>query len=304
MEALEGMSIPYRDRVLERDRRRRLRSDGSILSLRLVAGIVALGIIALVLTVVVKGLPAMSWEFVSQGPRDGMKAGGIWPMIRGSILLMVGTMLLVLPMGILGGVFLAEYCGRSRFYQFIHAAVTALAGTPSIVFGLFGLAVFVLTLQWKFCLLAGWLTLAIFAMPTIVLTTENSIKSVPDSLVEGALSLGLSKWQALRKVVLPNAMPGILSGIILATGRVAGEAPPILLSAGIYYSTTPFAINKDLLFRPVENLPYHLAEGYRQGGVIPDKVIWGTCLCLLVFVFAINMGAIVLRSRMRWKQQL
>lgn len=289
--------------LAQRDRQREWKSTLTLAILRGVASVTCLAIIALIVTIVVKGAPAMTWEFLTQPPVEGMKEGGIGPMILGSVLLMAGTLVLALPIGILGGIFLAEYAGRSRFSAMVHGCVTALAGTPSIVFGLFGFAVFVLMLKWNYSLLAGWLTLTLFALPTIVLTTENAIRSVPDSLVEGALALGLSKWQTIWKVVLPNAMPGILSGLVLVTGRAAGEAPPILLTAGIYYTTERFTLSGDAVMKPVMNLPYHLAEGYRQGGVIPEKIIWGTCLTLLLFVLLLNLGAIILRSRMRWKQQ-
>jgi|CXWL01.1.fsa_nt_gi phosphate transport system permease protein len=302
MASLAKISIPNERVLSARDSSRETKSTLSGYSLAIVTFLTALLIIGIIGTIVWKGTPSLTWEFLTQPPKENMSAGGIWPMIRGSLLLMGGTLLAVLPAGILGGVFLAEYAGRGRFAKLMHACVTSLAGTPSIVFGLFGLAVFVLLLKWKFCLLAGWLTLGVFSLPTVVLTTETAIRAVPDSLIEGALSLGLSKWQTMWKVVLPNAMPGILSGLILTTGRAAGEAPPILLTAGIYYSTSKFEFNSGILFQPIENLPYHLAEGYRQGGVIPDRIVWGTCLSLMLFVLLLNIGAVILRSRMRWKQ--
>jgi phosphate transport system permease protein len=301
--ALTSLEVPSAEFIERRDAQRKLGSRFVTGLCEVFAAVIAIIAVGIIGTIVVRGMPAMSAEFLSKPPVEGMKAGGIWPMIQGSVLLMLGTMLFVLPVGVLGGIFLAEYAGRNQFFRITQACVTALAGTPSIVFGLFGLAIFVLLLEWKFCLLAGWMTLALFSLPTIVLTTENSIRAVPDSLVEGALSLGLSKWQTIWKVVLPNAMPGILSGIILTTGRAAGEAPPILLTAGIYYTTENLKLSGDTLFKPVMNLPYHLAEAYRQGGSIPDRILWGTCLVLLLFVLFLNLGAIVLRARMRWKQQ-
>jgi phosphate transport system permease protein len=138
----------------------------------------------------------------------------------------------------------------------------------------------------------------------IVLTADTAIRAVPDSLVDASIALGLSRWQTIWKVVLPNALPGIISGIVLTTGRAAGEAPPILFTAGIYYSTAKLSNDWSALKQPVANLPYHLAEGYRQGGVIPEKIIWGTCLTLMGMVLLINLGAILLRSRMRWKSSL
>lgn len=260
---------------------------------------VSIVIIALIGYIVVRGLPAITWEFLSQPPIEGMSKGGIWPMIRGSLLLMAGTLLIVLPLGILGGICLAEYAGQNAVTRLMRACVTSLAGTPSIIYGLFGLAIFVIMMKMGVSLMAGWLTLSLLALPVIVLSTEQAIKAVPDSLIEGSLALGLSRWQTMSRVVLPNAMPGILTGVVLSSGRAAGEAPPILLTAGIYFSSGPLVFGWQTLWQPVANLPYHLAEGYRQGGVIPEKIIWGTCLCLLLLVLLINLGAIIIRSRLR-----
>lgn len=287
-----------------RDARRKIKDRLSVGIIQLAAFATSILVVGLIVTIIWRGAPAINWEFLTQPPREGMKQGGIGPMIFGSVLLMLGTLLIVLPVGIFGGVFLAEYAGRSRFAGFVQSCITALAGTPSIVFGLFGFAFFVLMLKWNTSLIAGWATLSAFALPFVVLTTDHAIRSVPDSLVEAAYALGLTKWQAIRKVILPNAMPGILSGLVLMTGRAAGEAPLILLTASIYYTTEQVTLNRETLFKPVMNLPYHLAEGYRQGGVIPERTIWGTCLTLLLFVLLLNLGAIIIRSRMRWKKQL
>jgi phosphate transport system permease protein len=284
-----------------------MRKGRSRLYIWLVGGVgvaVCAMVIGLIATIIVQGMPAISWEFLSSAPDEGMTSGGIWPMIRGSLLLMGGTLVVVLPLGILGGICLAEYAGDSKATKLMRACVTSLAGTPSIVFGLFGLAIFVLMFKLGFSLLAGWFTLSLFALPVIVLSTENAIKAVPDSLVEAGLALGLSKWQTIAKIVLPHALPGIMTGVVLSSGRAAGEAPPIFLTAGVYFATGALTWDWAMLRKPVANLPYHLAEGYRQGGVIPAKIIWGTCLTLMVFVLLINLGAIIVRARMRWKTQL
>jgi len=282
-----------------RDQARR-RSDRLWVGIVATVGVgVSILILLLIGYVVARGAPAMSWSFVSQPPTEGMSSGGIWPMIRGSLLLLIGTLLIVLPLGILGGICLAEYAGQNPVTRLLRACVTSLAGTPSIIYGLFGLAIFVIMLKMGVSLMAGWLTLSLLALPVIILTTEQAIKAVPDSLVEGSLALGLSRWQTMWKVILPNALPGILTGIVLTSGRAAGEAPPILLTAGIYFSSGELSFGWETLRQPVANLPYHLAEGYRQGGVIPEKIIWGTCLCLLLVVLIINLGAIIVRSRVR-----
>lgn len=260
-------------------------------------------ILAVILTILIRGLPAINWEFLSSAPAEGMSAGGIWPMIRGSLLLLAGTLVLVLPFGILGGICLAEYATDNVATRVLRACVVSLAGTPSVVYGLFGFAVFVLLCGFGFSLIAGWLTLALFSLPVIVFTTETALKAVPETFVEAGYGLGLSKWQVIRRIILPSALPGLATGIVLATGRAAGEAPPILLTAGIYYSTAKLRFDWHVLKQPVANLPYHLAEGYRQGGVIPEKIIWGTCLVLMLLVLFINLAAIIVRASVRRRQQ-
>ncbi len=302
MASIVGVKFPTPDQVAGRDRLRKRASLAYEGWLWIIGITISIAILALILTIAAKGLPAMSWEFLSAAPKEGMKEGGIWPMLRGSILLMAGTLIIVLPVGVFGGIFLSEYAGTSRFAYTVRACVVALAGTPSVIYGLFGLAVFVLLLTKHTSLVAGWLTLAMFALPVIVLTTESAIKSVPESFVEAGVSLGMSKWQVIRRVVLPSAIPGIVTGVVLSTGRAAGEAPPILLTAGIYYSTAQLSFDFEMLKKPVANLPYHLAEGYRQGSVIPEKIIWGTCLTLMLLVLLINLAAIIVRAKARRKQ--
>lgn len=282
-----------------RDRKRTAMSSIYTTCITLVGiGFVVLAL-SLIGTIVVRGLPAISWEFLSQPPREGMSAGGIWPMIRGSLMLISGALVIVLPVGILGGICLAEYSGDNRFTSLLRACVTSLAGTPSIVFGLFGLAIFVLNFKLGLSLLAGCLTLALLALPVIVLVTDQAIRAVPASSTDAGLALGLSRWQVLWKITLPQAMPTIMTGLVLSTGRAAGEAPPILLTAGIYFGTGALTFGWETLKQPVANLPYHLAEGYRQGTVIPEKIVWGTCLSLMLLVLLINLVAILVRARAR-----
>ncbi len=289
--------------LVARDRSRATRSRTHGLGLSLVGGAVLLMILTLIFTIVFKGAGRIDWEFLSKPPIEGMSAGGIWPMIRGSLLLMVGTLALTLPIGVMGGVFLAEYAGRSRWVNLVKSAITSLAGTPSIIYGLFGFAVFVLMFKFGVSLFAGWLTLTIMSLPLVILTTDEAIRAVPDSQVEGALALGMTRWQAMSRVVLPNAVPGIMTGLVLAVSRAAGEAPPILLTAGIYYSTQTPGLSLETLRLPVANLPYHLAEAYRQSSVIPEDIVWGTCFVLMSFVLFVNLGAILVRAHMRKRKQ-
>lgn len=293
-------TVVFDPTALERRDAKRRALSGLYLTRQIALAAFAVGVIvAIIGTILVRGIPALSWDFLSSAPTEGMTAGGIWPQIRGSLLLMGGTFAFVLPVGILGGVYLAEYAGSGHWARLIRGCITSLAGTPAIIYGLFGFAVFVISWKMGISLLAGWLTLSIFALPVIVLSTENAIKLVPESLTEAALSLGLSRWQVLRRVVLPHALPGIVTGVVLSSGRAAGEATPILLTAGIYYRSGDPPQGLEMLKKGIENLPYHLAEGYRQGGKIPEKTIWGSCLVLMFLVLVINLGAIIVRARTR-----
>jgi phosphate transport system permease protein len=214
-------------------------------------------------------------------------------------LLMLGAFVMATPLGVFGGVCLAEYGERSRLMRLMHASVAALAGTPPIVYGLFGLAIFVLKFHFGVSLLAGWCTLTLFCVPAIVLTTEAALKTVPAALIDGGLALGLSRWQTLWRIALPYALPGILTGVILSLGRAVGEATPVLFTASVYYTTAETTLGWDTLRQPVANLPYYLAEGYRQPGVVPERLIWGACLTLIMLTLLLNAGAILIRSRMR-----
>jgi phosphate transport system permease protein len=272
-----------------------------VLLLKAIALTLAGLIIALIAFILFKGIPAINWSFITKPPVEGMSAGGIGPMIRGSLILMGGCLAFSLPVGVLGGIFLAEYAHQNRFIAFIRACVSALAGTPSIVYALFGYAVFCILLKFNPSVWAGWLTLAMMCTPIVVLMTEQAIKAVPESTYEAALALGLTRAQALRTVVLPAALPGIATGLVLATGRTAGEATPIILTAGAYYKTGQFKWDANMLREPIMNLPYHLFEGYRQGGKIPETLIWGTCLILMALVLLINLFSILIRNKYRKK---
>ncbi|NUL81682.1 MAG: phosphate ABC transporter permease PstA [Armatimonadetes bacterium] len=289
---------------LERRDRRRSRVDRIYLAwLGGAAVSVCLVVFGIIGYIVYQGAPAISWQFLSSPPIEGMSGGGIWPMIRGSLLLMAGTMVLSLPLGILAGICLAEYADQRPVLRLMRACVTTLAGTPPIIYGLFGLAIFVLMFKFGVSLLAGWCTLTLFALPVIILSTETGIRQVPQTFIDGGLALGLTPWQTMRRIILPNAMSSILTGVVLAVSRAAGEATPILFTAGIYYYTGELQLNVQTAFAPVANLPYHLAEGYRQGTAIPEKIIWGTCLVLMLFILCLNLAAILLRTRARRRQQ-
>ncbi|MFN8139998.1 MAG: phosphate ABC transporter permease PstA [Fimbriimonadales bacterium] len=251
----------------------------------------------------VRGFPALSWDFLSSPPTKGMTSGGIWPMIRGTLLLIIGTGLVVLPLGVLSGVHLCYYARDGRAVRILRSCLVALAGTPSIVFGLFGLAVFVIAAKLGTSLIAGWLTLAVFSLPPVILATEAALRTVPISFTDAGEALGLPKWTTIWRIAIPAAMPSILTGLVLSAGRAAGEAPPILLTCGIFFSTAKLSFSLDALQQPVANLAYHLAEGYRQGGQIPEKNVWGTCLTLVLIVLSINLLAIYARWKTRRQKQ-
>lgn len=257
-----------------------------------------LGII--LLYIIVNGLPALTWEFLTQPPRDLGRAGGIFPAIVGTLYLVAGAIAFALPIGIGAAIYLSEYTrGGNRITDIIRTGIDLLNGMPSIVFGLFGFAFLVIFLNFGVSLLAGMITLGLMILPTIIRTTEESLKSVPASLREGSLALGATKWQTISRVVLPPAVPGILTGTILSIGRAAGETAPILFTAAVF--------SKRFLptsaFEPVMALPYHL---FVLATNVPGatKNQYGTALVLLILVVAIYAVAIGIRSRyqknVRW----
>ncbi|MDX9974999.1 MAG: phosphate ABC transporter permease PstA [FCB group bacterium] len=249
--------------------------------------------------IVWNGLPALSWDFLSSAPRRSGAEGGIFPAIIGTLWLVVGTIVVALPLGMATAVYLSEYAHRGRFPRAIYLAIVTLAGVPSIVYGLFGLGLFVLFLGFGVSILSGCLTLACMILPIIIVASEESLRAVPRSLREGSLALGATKWQTIRKNVLPYAVPGMLTGSILGIGRAAGETAPILFTvAAFYLPSLPRSVYDEAMA-----LPYHLYVLATQhpdaAAVRPQQ--YGTALVLLVLVLGLDLGAIVLRSRFRKK---
>ncbi|HEY3267712.1 MAG TPA: phosphate ABC transporter permease PstA [Armatimonadota bacterium] len=274
---------------------RRLGEDAAVAVTALSALAIVLPVAAIVVLLVVRGGRAITWEFLTAMPRNHMIDGGIFPAILGTLYLVLGTVLVALPLGILGAVYLAEYARQGPMTRIIRLAIVNLAGVPSIVFGLFGYGVFVLLLKFGASILAGSLTLALLALPLVITATEEALRAVPKSFREASLALGATRFQTIWRVILPGALPGILTGAILSIGRAAGETAPILFTAAVFYQ-------KDLphsIFSPVMALPYHLYIMATQVPDAPPQLQWGTALVLLLLVLAANMGAIVLRSRLR-----
>ncbi|MDD1661501.1 MAG: phosphate ABC transporter permease PstA, partial [Methanomicrobiales archaeon] len=251
--------------------------------------IIVLGII--LWNIISNGLPAISWEFLTQPPRNLGRSGGIYPAIVGTLYLVAGALLLALPVGICAAIYLVEFTRGGRFVRLIRTGVDLLNGTPSIVFGLFGFAFLVIALGLGVSLLAGQITLAIMVLPTIIRTTEEALKSVPQGLREGSLALGASRWQTVSRVVVPPAMPGVLTGAILSIGRAAGETAPIMFTAVVFSQR----FLPSSLLDPVMALPYHL---FILATNVPNATTnqYGTALVLLVMVVGIYSIAIALRS--------
>jgi len=252
-----------------------------------------------VIDIVIKGAGSISWEFLTESPKNGGVDGGIFAPIMGTVYLVIGTMIVAFPIGVGGAIYLAEYAKDNRITRTIRIGIITLAGVPSIVFGLFGLGIFVILLGFGTSLAAGCLTLASMILPIIIVSTEEALKAVPKSLRSASLALGATKWQAIWHNVLPYALPGILTGSILGIGRAAGETAPLLFTAVAFFlPRLPQSI-----FDQVMALPYHLFVVATQ---YPDAekakpVQYGTALVLIAIVLGVNLVAVILRSRSRKK---
>lgn len=261
--------------------------------------IIALTVIGVVVSIVgfiiYKGIGTISWEFLTAMPRQGMKAGGIYPAIVGTVALVIGTITIALPLGIGSAIYLTEYAKRGTLYRLIRLAIFNLAGVPSVVYGLFGLGLFVLFMGFGTSILAGALTLACLVLPVVIAASEEALLSVDQSYREASLALGATKLQTIHRVVLPHAMPGILTGAILAMGRAAGETAPILLTvAAFFLPRLPQSI-----FDQVMALPYHLYIISTQVPGMPQEIQYGTALVLLGVVMVFFSVATAIRIKVK-----
>ena len=279
--------------------RRNLTQRLGFIFLRLVAIIAVLPIIAIIAIIVYEGAPAISWEFITGFPSDGMRSGGIWPAIVGTFFLTLLCALIVSPLGIGAAVYLAEYAPDNRWTQSIRIAIINLAGIPSVVYGLFGLGLFVIFLNFGISILAGSLTLAIMTLPVIISTTEEALRAVPQSFRTVSISVGATQWQTVRRIVLPQALPGIITGVILGLERAAGETAPILFTAAVFFLPRLPSSALD----PTMALPYHLYVISTQVPGMSPQIQYGTALVLLLFVLGMNLIATVIRSRARARRQ-
>ena len=263
--------------------------------LTIAAAIAIIPIIVVITFLLVNGLQAISWEFLTQPPSNGMTEGGIMPAILGTIVLTLGTAIAAIPLAVGAAIYLAEYAGDTRFTRAIRLAIVNLAGIPSIVYGLFGLGVFVLFLEFGTSILAGSLTLGLMTLPVVISTSEEAILAVPREFRLVSLSLGATQWQTIRNQVLPNALPGIITGIILGLGRAAGETAPILFTVAAFYLPQ---LPKSILDQTMA-LPYHLYVISTQVPGMPLEIQYGTALILLFFVLSLTLVASVFRTIMR-----
>ncbi len=259
------------------------------------AAIVILPIFFIIGYVVVQGLGAISWTFLTEMPREGMRAGGVMPAIVGTLLLTLGTAIVAVPIGLGGAIYLSEYAGDNATTRAIRIAIINLAGIPSVVYGLFGLGLFVIFLNFGTSILAGSLTLGIMTLPVIISTAEEALRAVPQSFRLVSTSLGGTRWQTIQRVVLPQALPGIITGIILGVERAAGETAPILFTAAAFFlPRLPASI-----FDQTMALPYHLYVISTQVPGMPIQIQYGTALVLLVFVLSLNLVATLIRRHYR-----
>lgn len=271
---------------------------------RLVFGILAVSalivmvpVIAVIIYLIVRGISAISWSFLTQMPTDGMRGGGIKPAIIGTLYLMAGTFVFAVPVGIMAAIYLNEYAGKNALTRLIRLAIVNLAGVPSIVYGLFGLGFFILFLHISEgrSILAGTLTLALMTLPVIITSTEEALMAVPKSFRDGSLALGATRWTTIWRIVLPNSAAGIITGVILGVGRAAGETAPIMFTAAAYYTMK-------LPRSPFDEcmaLPYQLYVLAAEGFDIPARMQWGTAVTLLLIILTMNLVATLIRGRFR-----
>ena len=262
--------------------------------------LVILPVVIILFIIVREGASAINWQFLTPMPTDGMRSGGIFPAIVGTLSIVLCAIAITLPVGVLAAIYLNEYAKDNLLTRVIKLSIVNLAGVPSVVYGLFGLGLFVIFFNFGVSIIAGALTLSIMELPVIITTARGALNSVPYSFREASWSLGVSRWQTIRHVVLPNALPGIMTGAILSIARISGETAPILFTAAAFY--VPHLPRT--MFDQVMALPYHLYIISTQIPNMPKNLAYGTALVLLMIVLTMSFSAIVLRiyfrKRKRW----
>jgi phosphate transport system permease protein len=269
--------------------------------LRLSALIIVCALGGILLDIIMQGISVISWDFITKPPTNAMTKGGIMPAIIGTLYLVTGAVAVGLPLGVASAIYLSEYARQGKLIRSIRIGINCLAGVPSVVFGLFGLGFFVVFLKFGSSILAGSLTLGFLILPTIIGASEEALKAVPQTFREASLALGVSKWNTIFKIVLPSALPGILTGSILGVGRAAGETAPIMFTAAAFFTTKlPHSI-----FDEVMALPYHIYVLATAGTNIEATrpIQFGTVLVLIVLVLGVDLVAIIIRSYVRRKKR-
>ena len=275
--------------------RKRLSQSIAFGIFRLLSLSVVLVLFAILFFIIYKGIGVISWDFLTTAPSDGMTAGGIWPAIVGTFYLMIGSALFAFPVGVMSGIYMNEYAPKKGWVvRFIRVMTNNLSGIPSIVFGLFGMALFVNWLDFGDSILAGSLTLGLLSLPLVIRTTEEALKAIPDSMREGSRALGATKLQTIWHVILPMGMPNIITGLILALGRVSGETAPILFTCAAYFLPQL----PESIFDQCMALPYHLYVISTSGTDIDAQlpIAYGTALVLIVIILFVNLLANALRK--------
>ncbi|OQY52151.1 MAG: phosphate ABC transporter, permease protein PstA [Desulfobacteraceae bacterium 4572_88] len=286
-----------------RIQRRRKLTQGILFTLfRITAAINGIALFVIVFFIVKNGIGAISWTFLTEAPVDSMTRGGIFPCIVGTLCLGAGAIAVALPIGVASAIYINEYSRPGRLLRLIRLGINNLAGVPSVVFGLFGLAFFCIVLNMGVSILAGALTLAALTLPVIIGSTEEALRSVPDTYREASLGLGASKWQTIYRVVLPAAMPGILTGAILGLSRAAGETAPIMFTGAVFFVPGKWPSS---LLDSVMALPYHIYVLATAGTEIEKTrpLQYGTAIVLIALVLGMNLLAIIWRARLRKRLQ-
>ncbi|MFH1429307.1 MAG: phosphate ABC transporter permease PstA [Candidatus Margulisiibacteriota bacterium] len=260
--------------------------------------VITVAFLVIILSFIIKnGYPAISWEFLTQVPRNAMTAGGIGPAIAGTLYLTIGAIFFAVPLGVITAIFLNEYSPKGYTARVIRTSIYNLAGVPSVVFGLFGLAVFVKMMDFGVSILSGSLTLGILVLPAIISASQEALMAVPQSYREASLALGATHWETIREIVIPHALPGILTGIILGIGRVAGETAPIMFTAATFYTRG----YPDSAFSEVMTLSYHIYALMTEGThpQAQTQIAYGCALVLVLLVLSVSGIAVFIRQRQR-----
>lgn len=287
---------------MEHNRKKRIEEIIAFWLFRALSAIVIGVLFAILGFIIVKGAGALSWEFITAMPEDGMTKGGIYPAIIGTFCLILGSMLFAFPVGVMSAIYINEYTKKGNFRYFVQLMTANLAGIPSIVFGLFGMSLFVNKLGFGDSILAGSLTLGLLSLPVIIRTTEEALKSVDNSYRHASLALGATRLQTIRRVTLPIALPNILTGFILSIGRVSGETAPILFTVAAYFlPKLPTSV-----FDQVMALPYHLYVISTSGTKIEESrhMAYGTALVLILIVLLLNLVANFIRKYLSKKYKV